>query len=126
MKSGFHVLAGRLLLALARGWLWLGERTRAPGDGQFAYQFFLGLLGLSISMADIDFVTAFGDRPRAKNRALESPPSDLIGHTGYGAQRAPRTRHAASAKARPRDPDSRPRRRPTFRAENPQRIRRLR
>jgi hypothetical protein len=126
MKSGFHAVAAGLLLALARGWLWLGERMRAPGDRQFAYHFFLGLLGLSISMADIDFVTAFGDRHRAKNRELDSPASDLIGHTGYGAHRAPRTRHAGSAKARPRDPDSRPHRQPAFRAENPQRIRRLR
>jgi hypothetical protein len=126
MKPDFCAVAARMLLAIARGWLWLGERMRAPGDRPFAYQFFLGLLGLSISMAEIDFVPAFGARHRTKNRSLDSPAPDLIERTGYDAQRVPRTRHGGSANARPRDPDSRPHRRSAFRAENPQRIRRLR
>lgn len=125
MKPGFYAIAAGLLLAIARGWLWLSQRSRAPGDRLFGHQFFLGLIGLSISMADMDFVTAFGDPPRAKKREVDAA-ADLIGHIGYGAHREPRTRHAGSAKARPRDPDSRLHRRSAFGAENPQRIRRLR
>lgn len=124
MKPGFYAVGANLLLALARGWLWLSERTRKPGERAFAYQFFLGLLGLSISMADIDFVAAFGDRHRPTKDVDNSATN--LGHIGYGAVRTARTRHLGSVKARPRESDARPHRRSAFRAENPQRLRRLR
>src|ERR1700676_2803355 len=47
MKLGFYAVVAGLLLAIARGWLWLNERVRTPGERPFAYQFLLGLLGLS-------------------------------------------------------------------------------
>lgn len=138
MKPGFYAVAAGLLLALARGWFWIGERMRATGERRRGYQFFLGLIGLSISMAELDFGT-FEYAPRARSHDGGSSPSTSMSTLcstsmstlcstntiGYVAKRAPRTRRLGT-KLRARDPGSRPHRRSAFGAENPQRIRRLR
>jgi len=126
MKPGFYTVAAGLLLAMARGWWWMGERMRATGERRRGYQFFLGLIGLSISMAALDF--EFDHEPRERSRDSESSAStsmSTLGSTntiGYAAKRAPRTRHLG-IKLGARDPGSRPHRRSAFGAENPQRIR---
>jgi hypothetical protein len=125
MKGGFYAAAAGLLFALARGWLWLGVRMSGRGDRVFAYQFFLGLLGLSFSMVEIDFIDAV-DRASAKARDAECPASHLTGHRGYRAERPQQIRHAGGAKARPREVESKLHRRSAFRAENPKRFLRMR
>ena len=128
MIPGFYAVTAGLLLVLARVWLWLGKQMRAPGDRQIAYQFFLGLVGLSISMAELKGMADFSARRCWQSHSAEplstmTPPTMKL---GYAARRAAHTRPALSAGSRRRDPDSKPHRRPAFGAENPHRLRRVR
>ena len=125
MIPGFYAVTAGLLLALARGWLWLGERMRAPGERQIAYQFFLGLLGLSLSMAELEHAPGFDARDGAPLRSSSAETPSLM-TPGYTALRAARIRPAYSAKLRRRNAGAKPHRRPAFGAENPHRLRSLR
>jgi hypothetical protein len=125
MKGGFYAAAAGLLFAIARGWLWLGVRMSGRGDHVLTDQFFLGLLGLSISMAEIDSIDAV-DRASAKTRDAGSPASHLTGQRRYRAERPQRMRHPGGAKARPREVESKLHRRSAFRAEDSKRCLRMR
>jgi hypothetical protein len=126
MIPGFYAVTAALLLALARGWLWLGERMRAPGDRQIAYQFFLGLIGLSISMAELERVADFGARDCSQSHRADSADLPSTMSLGYAARRTAHIRPAFRARLHRRDADARPHRRPAFGAENPHRLRRMR
>ena len=128
MGACFHVVAGGVLLAIARGSRWLRKRSRASTDRSFSRQFFFALLGLSDWPAEIDFECWSIRAPALKSRivAVDSASSHPAARCGFSARRAPRTHLTTSAKGRPRDSHSRVYRRSAFGAENPQRIRRMR
>ena len=115
MIPGLYGVGARMLLAMVRGWLWLGERLRAPGERHFAYQFLLGLLGMSLSMAELQRSGASGDATRNN--------STCVRQTGYASRRAAHLRPNTARK--PRERGARLRRRSAFRAENPRRILRI-
>jgi len=115
MRPGFYAVGAGMLLAIARGWLRLGERWRAPGERQPAYQFLLGWLGLSLSMAELE--------PSAATRAASQSESTLIAQSGSATRRASHIRPMTAPNARTRQ--AKVRRRPAFRAENPRRILRI-
>src|SRR5580704_13187517 len=125
MIPGFYAVTAGLLLAMARGWLWLGKRMRAPGDRQIAHQFFLGLVGLSLSMAELEYAADFDLRRGSQSHSTEPSTITPTRKPGNAARRAAHIRPASSARWRRRNPDSRPHRRPAFGAENPHRWRRL-